>query len=98
MNPSRPLDYPSAKRALDFGTTRRRKGVTCKLAIVKCLDEQYFLRIFELADTIKLALDDLGRGKESKHTPGSRQSSASPADAEGFVFRFPTLSLTQFSG
>ncbi|GBP11210.1 hypothetical protein EVAR_6031_1 [Eumeta japonica] len=57
-----------------------------------------FLRIFELADSIKLALDDLGCRKKSKHKVECGLSSARSANAGGLIWRLPTLGLTQFSG
>ncbi|GBP23363.1 hypothetical protein EVAR_22221_1 [Eumeta japonica] len=54
-----------------------------------------FLRILELADSIKLAFDYLGCGKESERIAGSSPSSA---DAGGLISHLPTSSLTHFSG
>ncbi|GBP28769.1 hypothetical protein EVAR_19811_1 [Eumeta japonica] len=56
-----------------------------------------FLRIFEIADSIKLAFDDLGCGKKSEHAVGHSSNSASSADAGGLISHLPTLSLTQIS-
>ncbi|GBP39610.1 hypothetical protein EVAR_26693_1 [Eumeta japonica] len=57
-----------------------------------------FLRIFELADSIRLDFNNLGYGKESKRTVEHSSNSASSADAGGLISPLPTLSLTQFSG
>ncbi|GBP04115.1 hypothetical protein EVAR_68151_1 [Eumeta japonica] len=57
-----------------------------------------FLQIFELADSIELALDDLECGKESEGTAGLGSSSASSADAGSLISRLSRLSLTHFSG
>ncbi|GBP82694.1 hypothetical protein EVAR_62113_1 [Eumeta japonica] len=57
-----------------------------------------FLRIIELADSIKLAFNHFGCGKESERTAGPSSSSVNSAVSEGLISCLPTLSLTQFSG
>ncbi|GBP81999.1 hypothetical protein EVAR_62876_1 [Eumeta japonica] len=63
-----------------------------------------FLRIFELADSIKLTFEDLVNSRGTQIRPGLKSpeikspASASSADAGDLISRLPTLSLTQVSG